>query len=177
MRGDRLDRRGVRQGKGTQAYCLLTPTWSEDSGARSRRRRSSGRYRGLGNSNATAKAATGAGIPFATRRPIPNTAAVLRFLSMTSAGEVEQYAYCAHNWWLARQGASGEGEGSRRGVSEHRRLGGEQKEAEVQKRDVREGLRWSFRFLLVASSVTFLTLELLFLRQNPHHILFLTMAL
>lgn len=96
---------------------------------------------------------------------------------MTSAGEVEQFAYCAHNWWLARQGATGEGEGSRRGVSEHRRLGTEQKEAEVQKRDVRQGLRWSFRFLLVSCSVTFLTLELLFLRQNPHHILFLTLAL
>lgn len=96
---------------------------------------------------------------------------------MTSAGEVEQFAYCAHNWWLARQGASGEGDGSRRGVAEHRRLGGEQRVAETHKRDVTQGLRWSFRFLLVSCSVTFLTLELLFLRQHPHHILFLTLAL
>jgi CRISPR-associated exonuclease Cas4 len=96
---------------------------------------------------------------------------------MTSAGEVEQYAYCAHNWWLARQGASGEGEGSKRGVSEHKRLGGELQLAEETKRDLSQGLRWSFRFLLVSCSITFLTLELVFLRQHPHHILFLTLAL
>ena len=97
---------------------------------------------------------------------------------MPSAGEVEQFAYCAHNWWLARQGIhGGEGEGSRRGVAEHRRLGSEQEQAEVHKRDYREGARWSFRFLLVACSITFLTLELVFLRAHPQHILFLTMAL
>jgi CRISPR/Cas system-associated exonuclease Cas4 (RecB family) len=96
---------------------------------------------------------------------------------VTSAGEVEQFAYCAHNWWLAREGATGDGAGSKRGVSEHKRLGGELQAAEVQKRDVRQGFNWSFRFLLVAASATFLTLELVFLRQHPHHILFLTMAL
>lgn len=96
---------------------------------------------------------------------------------MTSAGEVEQYAYCAHNWWLARQGESGENEGSRRGIAEHKRLGGEQLKVEESKRDVRQGFAWSFRFLLIAVSATFLTLELVFLRANPYHILFLTMAL
>lgn len=97
---------------------------------------------------------------------------------MPSAGEVEQFAYCAHNWWLARQGAhGGEGAGSRRGVAEHQRLGGEQAQAELHKRDYREGTRWSFRLLLVAGSISFLALELVFLRAHPQHILFLTLAL
>jgi len=96
---------------------------------------------------------------------------------MPSAGEVEQFAYCAHNWWLARQGASGEGEGSRRGIAEHARLGGTQRRVEAGKRDYRLGLTWSFRFLAVAGSLTFLTLEVLYLRASPYHILFLTMAL
>ena len=97
--------------------------------------------------------------------------------SMTSAGEVEQFAYCAHNWWLARQGATGEGEGSRRGVAEHKRLGQEQETVEGHRRDVHQGFRWSFRLLMVASSIAILALELVFLRQHPQHILFLTMAL
>jgi CRISPR/Cas system-associated exonuclease Cas4 (RecB family) len=96
---------------------------------------------------------------------------------MTSAGEVEQFAYCAHNWWLARQGETGEGVGSKRGVSEHKRLGGEQREAEVHKRDIKQGFSWSFRLLLVACSFTLLALELVFLRQHPQHILFLTVGL
>lgn len=97
---------------------------------------------------------------------------------MPSAGEVEQFGYCAHNWWLAQQGRhSGEGEGSRRGVAEHRRLGGEQQHAEQHKLEYRQGVRWSFRFLMVATSLTFLTLELVFLRAHPQHLVFLTMAL
>ena len=96
---------------------------------------------------------------------------------MTSAGEVEQFAYCAHNWWLARQGATGEGEGSRRGVAEHKRLGEEQEKVEVHKRDIKQGFVWSFRLLLVAISITLLSLELVFLRQHPQHFLFLTMGL
>jgi CRISPR-associated exonuclease Cas4 len=97
---------------------------------------------------------------------------------MPSAGEVEQFGYCAHNWWLAQHGLHrGEGEGSRRGVAEHRRLGGEQRLAEEHKRDYSQGVRWSFRLLMVATSLTFLTLELMFLRAHPQHIVFLTMAL
>lgn len=96
---------------------------------------------------------------------------------MPSAGEVEQYAYCAHNWWLARQGATGTGEGSRRGIAEHQRLGGELEVAESSKRDIKQGFNWSFRFLLVSFSITFLALELVFLRQHPQHLLFLTVAL
>ena len=97
---------------------------------------------------------------------------------MPSAGEVEQFGYCAHNWWLAQQGIHrGEGEGSRRGVSEHRRLGQEQEQAEEHKRDYKQGITWSFRLLMVAGSISFLALELVFLRQHPQHILFLTMGL
>lgn len=97
---------------------------------------------------------------------------------MPSAGEVEQFGYCAHNWWLAQRGThGGEGEGSRRGIAEHKKLGGEQRQVEGHKRDYKQGVTWSFRLLLVASSVTFLTLELVFLRAHPQHILFLTMAL
>src|SRR5688572_33413694 len=75
---------------------------------------------------------------------------------MTSAGEVEQFAYCAHNWWLARQGATGEGEGSRRGVAEHKRLGKEQETVEIHRRDVHQGFKWSFRLLLVSISIAVL---------------------
>jgi CRISPR/Cas system-associated exonuclease Cas4 (RecB family) len=97
---------------------------------------------------------------------------------MPSAGEVEQFGYCAHNWWLAQKGThGGQGAGSRRGVAEHQRLGEEQQHAEGHKRDYKQGVTWSFRLLLVAGSVTFLTLELVFLRAHPQHILFLTMAL
>lgn len=96
---------------------------------------------------------------------------------MPSAGEVEQFAYCAHNWWLARQGATGEGAGSRRGVEEHGRLGSEQRKVESDKREHRQGLNWSFRMLGVAGSATFLTLEVVYLRASPYHILFLTLAL
>jgi CRISPR/Cas system-associated exonuclease Cas4 (RecB family) len=96
---------------------------------------------------------------------------------MPSAGEVEQFAYCAHNWWLARRGATGEGEGSRRGIERHRRLGREQEKVEADKHEQRQGLNWSFRLLAVAASATFLTVELLYLRASPYHILLLTLAL
>ena len=96
---------------------------------------------------------------------------------MPSAGEVEQFAYCAHNWWLARRGATGQGEGSRRGIVEHKRLGGEQRKVESAKREHRQGINWSFRLLAVAASATFLTVELLYLRASPYHIVLLTLAL
>jgi CRISPR-associated exonuclease Cas4 len=96
---------------------------------------------------------------------------------MPSAGEVEQFAYCAHNWWLARQGHDGDGDGARRGIQDHHRLGVEQHRTEGRKRDLRLGLTWSFRLLAVAGSLTFLTLELVLLRASPYHWLLLTLAL
>lgn len=129
---------------------------------------------GWGSHHASALRAS---LVLTTRRPIPNRTPRLDRPPMPSAGEVEQYAYCAHNWWLARRGESGSGAGSKRGVAEHQRLGAVQQDVEEGKRDYRQGLNWSFRFLAVAGSLTFLTLEVLFLRASPYHILFLTMAL
>jgi CRISPR-associated exonuclease Cas4 len=95
---------------------------------------------------------------------------------MPSAGEVEQFAYCAHNWWLARGGTDPQ-EQSRRGVAVHQASGEALAHAEEDKKEYRRALGWAFRFLAVAASVTVLTLELLFLRQTPQHIVFLTLAL
>jgi len=94
-----------------------------------------------------------------------------------SAGEVEQYGYCAHNWFLARQGRSGKGEGSDRGIEKHAALGRVQASIERQKSEYRSGLAWSFRVLAFSGSISFLGLELVLLRQNPYHLLFLTIAL
>lgn len=95
---------------------------------------------------------------------------------MPSAGEVEQFAYCAHNWWLARRGIDPQ-EQSRRGIAVHQASGQALASAEEDKSEYRRAVAWAFRFLAVAASLTVLTLELLFLRQTPQHILFLTMAL
>ena len=96
---------------------------------------------------------------------------------MPSAKEVEQFAYCAHNWWLARRGATGDGEAARRGQAGHAALGREQSKTEAEKREYRSALTWSFRILAVAGSATFLTVELAFLQASPYHILLLTTAL
>ncbi|MES2153541.1 MAG: PD-(D/E)XK nuclease family protein [bacterium] len=96
---------------------------------------------------------------------------------MPSAGEVEQFAYCAHNWFLARHGQTGAGAGSERGVREHGRLGAAQNAIERQKAEYKSGLAWSFRVLAFAGSVSFLGLELVFLAQTPFHLMFLVTAL
>jgi CRISPR-associated exonuclease Cas4 len=97
--------------------------------------------------------------------------------AMPSAGEVEQFAYCAHNWWLARKGVDPHAQGSQRGIAEHRKGGEALQTAEQQKTEYRRAIAWSFRFLGVAASLTVLTLELVLLRQSPQHIIFLTLAL
>jgi len=96
---------------------------------------------------------------------------------VTSAGEVEQFVYCPHNWYLARQGKDPHAEGSRRGMAQHVEKGRATVEAEVTRREHRSGLQWSFRILAVAASATFLTLEVVFLRATEYHIVFLTTAL
>ncbi len=96
---------------------------------------------------------------------------------MPSAGEVEQFAYCAHNWFLARHGETGSGAGSQRGIQKHHEMGAAQRRIERQKNDYRSGLSWSFRVLALAGSVSFLGLELAFLRQTPYHVMFVTTAL
>lgn len=95
---------------------------------------------------------------------------------MPSAGEVEQFAYCAHNWLLARQGHDPHAQ-SRRGMEHHEQKARGLEQAELARRHRREGLQWSFRVLAAAASATFLTLEVVFLRASPYHIVFLTTAL
>lgn len=95
---------------------------------------------------------------------------------MPSAGEVEQFAYCAHNWWLARRGVDPQ-EQSRRGIAAHQASGEALAKAEEDKLEYRRAIAWAFRLLAVAASLTVLTLELLFLRQSPQHYVFLTLAL
>ncbi len=99
------------------------------------------------------------------------------WVCLPSAGEVEQFAYCAHNWWLARQGVDGGGEGSRRGVREHHRKAEEQDHAEADRVEMARALRWMFYILGAAGSATFLTLELILLRGSPYHWIFLLVAL
>ncbi len=98
-------------------------------------------------------------------------------LPLPSAGEVEQFAYCAHNWWLARSGVDSAGPGAVRGMREHARKGRAQQHAEHARRSSRDAFRWMFRVLAVAGSVSFLSLELYFLRTDPLHWLFLLTAL
>lgn len=85
--------------------------------------------------------------------------------------------YCAHNWWLARQGHDKHDAGSRRGIAEHAAVDAAHESIERHKKDYRDGLRWFFRILGVTASATFLTLELVFLRAHPLHWAFLLAAL
>lgn len=96
---------------------------------------------------------------------------------MPSAGEVDQFVYCPHNWWLARQGVDEQSAGSRRGMSEHDAKGVAIKDIEAAKRDYRAGMVWSFRILLVAATLTLVTMELLQAQQRELHVPFLVVAL
>lgn len=96
---------------------------------------------------------------------------------MPSAGEVDQFVYCPHNWWLARQGVDEQSEGSRRGIHDHVKKGGALRDIERAKRDYRAGMVWSFRILLVAASLTLVTMELFFTGDRPVHIPFMALAL
>ncbi len=96
---------------------------------------------------------------------------------LPAAGEVEQFAYCHHNWWLARGGVDPKSAGATRGMEEHAAKGRAQAKAEGARESAREGFRWMFRSLAVAASVSFLALELYFLRTDPLHWLFLLTAL
>lgn len=87
---------------------------------------------------------------------------------MTSAGEVEQYAYCAHNWWLARQGVDPGSPRSDAGMAAHGAMGAAQAVVEGQKSEVRRGWNWFFRLVILACSATVLTLEVVYLRSFDH---------
>lgn len=75
-----------------------------------------------------------------------------------SAGEVEQFAYCAHNWLLARQGFEGPKALSAPGIAGHKRLGEGQVAIERRKKGYRRALSWAFRIVIVALSGVLVTL-------------------
>ncbi len=97
--------------------------------------------------------------------------------SLVSAGEIEQFVYCPHNWWLATHGVDGRGTSSRRGEAGHREAGAAQGRIRRARDEARTSLRWSFRFLAVAVSVTVLTLEVLYLDALPLPWLFIALGL
>lgn len=96
---------------------------------------------------------------------------------MPSAGDVEQFAYCPHNWLLAQRGVDDHGGASRRGMERHHEIGAARRRLEDRRREEQHALTWMFRLLMAACSVTFLTIELVYLSAHPLHWLFLTVAL
>ena len=94
--------------------------------------------------------------------------------TLTSAGEVEQYAYCAHNWWLARHGVDSHAEDSQRGMAAHRTLGAAQTQIEGEKRESSRAWAWFFRLVAFACSGLVLTLEVVYLRSFNHIVLLVT---
>jgi CRISPR-associated exonuclease Cas4 len=95
---------------------------------------------------------------------------------VTSAGEVEQFAYCAHNWWLARRGVDPHSDDSRRGMATHQELGTAQRAVEGEKAEHHRALAWFFRLVAFACSATVLTLEVVYLRSFNHIVLLVTMT-
>ncbi len=93
---------------------------------------------------------------------------------MTSAGEVEQFAYCPHNWWLSRHGVEGAGAGSKAGQAVHAKLGAAQSTVETEKKEYRRALWWFFRIVALACSATVLTLEVVYLRSFEHIVVLVT---
>lgn len=95
---------------------------------------------------------------------------------MPSAGEVEQFAYCPQNWWLARHGIDGHNAGSERGTAQHRETGAIQQAVERLKREARRGWAWATRILMVALSATLLTLEAVYLRAFEHQLVLIALT-
>lgn len=89
---------------------------------------------------------------------------------------MEQFAYCPHNWWLARHGVDGRNDGSQRGIRQHQQAGVAQDGVEHQKREARRAWLWAGRILLIAISATVLTLEAVYLRSFEHQIVLITLT-
>ncbi|MEA3189457.1 MAG: CRISPR-associated exonuclease Cas4 [Thermoplasmata archaeon] len=96
---------------------------------------------------------------------------------MTSAGEVEQFAYCAHNWLLARHGVEGNLPGTQRGIEEHRAAGAALASSQREERDFRAGLAWSLRISLVGLSILLVVLAVALLENSLVSLLALAVAL
>lgn len=84
---------------------------------------------------------------------------------MPSAGQVEQFSYCAHNWWLARHGEEGKGQGSQRGLRDHSKLGEAQRDIEQGKRHEKEDFGLAMRMVGLAASIALLVVTVI-LAQN-----------
>lgn len=95
---------------------------------------------------------------------------------LTSASEVEQFAYCPHNWWLARQGVDGNNAATHQGSIDHRALGTAQDGVERLKREARRAWLWAGRILFIAVSGTLLTLEAVYLRQFEHQLILIALT-
>ena len=95
---------------------------------------------------------------------------------MPSAGDVERFVYCAHNWWLAKQGHDADKD-AMRGVEAHNRIGEALHETERHRRENLRALRWSFRGAAVAGALTIATLAIIGFDRTAESYILLTAAL
>lgn len=96
---------------------------------------------------------------------------------MVSAGDLERFTYCAHNWWLSQQGVDPGNEGSARGIQEHAAKGEALQEYQSNERERRRALSWAFRGILALGSITILTLEALYFQATTQGIILLITGL
>lgn len=95
---------------------------------------------------------------------------------MTSAGEVEQFVYCPHNWWLAQNGAVAAGAAVDQGVAQHGKLGREQQAVEDLKGEARRAWKWAWRILVFAVAATLVTLQFVYNAAFEHQIIFIALT-
>lgn len=96
---------------------------------------------------------------------------------MPSAGDLERYAYCAHNWYLAKHGVDPHDAGSRRGMQQHETKGKALKAYSRQERERRRALAWAFRGALALGSIALLTIEVIYFQATVQGIILLVTAL
>lgn len=89
---------------------------------------------------------------------------------------MERFVYCAHNWWLAKQGHDADKD-AMRGVEAHNRIGEALHETERHRRENLRALRWSFRGAAVAGALTIATLAIIGFDRTAESYILLTAAL
>lgn len=94
-----------------------------------------------------------------------------------SAGDLERYAYCAHNWYLAKHGVDHHDAGSRRGMREHAAKGKALKAYNRREQERRRALAWAFRGLLALGSIVLLTFEVIYFQATTQGIILLVTGL
>lgn len=85
--------------------------------------------------------------------------------------------YCAHNWYLAKQGVDPGGDGSRRGIEQHAAKGKALKDYDVKEQERRRAIAWAFRGILALGSVLILTLEVIYFEATAQGIILLVTGL